>query len=205
MGRIIFVTGTDTGVGKTVACAHLAREARESGLDVAYCKPIQTGLAEDEPGDADFVSRTANVEAHELLRLRDPLAPGIAARREAITIDLHGLAQRIREIATAKDTLYVEGAGGLLVPVTDDAVMVDLARILNASLFVVARPGLGTLNHIELTREAAERRGLSIERLVLSNWPPSPGLAEQTNLDYLRQRFSVQVIEHVEALEVDHA
>lgn len=187
-GRILFVTGTDTGVGKTVVSAVLAREARENGTDVAYCKPVQTGLATGQAGgDADLVGAAAAVPVHELERFREPLAPAEAAAQEGRTIDGAAIAERVRGLAADVEVLIVEGAGGLLVPLTEQQTMADLAAALEAPLVVVARPGLGTLNHTALTYEAAERRGLAVEQIVLSGYPSEPGLTERTNLERLQR------------------
>lgn len=183
-----FVTGTDTGVGKTVASAVLAARARDEGKRVRYVKPVQTGLAPGEPGsDADVVAARARVETHELLRFPDPLAPAVAAARAGSPIDFDQLAAETRALAHGCDLLIVEGAGGLLVPLTEEHTMADLARALSAPLVVVVRPGLGTLNHTALTLEAAGRRGIAVERLVVSAWPADPGTTERTNLDRLRR------------------
>lgn len=185
---IRFVTGTDTGVGKTIVSAVLAREAAERGMRVRYVKPVQTGLAPDEPGsDADLVRAHAGIEAEELLRFPEPLAPAIAVSLAGERIDPDELAGAIRARASSCDLLLVEGAGGLLVPLCDGWTMADLARALEAPLIVVARPGLGTLNHTMLTLEAAERRGLTVSEVVLTPWPEHPGITERTNLDVLRQ------------------
>ena len=183
---IRFVTGTDTGVGKTVASAWLCARARLDGMTVRYCKPVQTGVEDDQPGDAAFVRQVANVEAFELTRLRDPLAPAVAAARENTTIDVAALVDRIRSLADGIDVLIVEGAGGLLVPLDDERTMADLAAALGATLVVVARPGLGTLNHIALTLEAAAHRNLPVETLILSGVPAIPDLAVETNIALLR-------------------
>ncbi|MHB8513424.1 MAG: dethiobiotin synthase [Actinomycetota bacterium] len=202
MGRMLFVTGTDTGVGKTVTSAVLAREAREEGLHVAYCKPIQTGLTSGEPGDASFVQEFSKVDVYELLRFRDPLAPLVAAAREEVKIDVRQLVIEIRDLAGRYDLLIVEGAGGLLVPISSEVTMAELARDLNAPLVLVARPGLGTLNHIALSAEAARTRGLEIDQLVLADWPDSPTLAEVTNRDRLGLEFDrVRLIPHDESIE----
>lgn len=182
---ILFVTGTDTGVGKTVASAALARSERTAGRRVAYCKPVQTGLAPGQPGDADFVAGAAGVPVTECLRLPEPLAPAVAAHRAGVDIDVDTLIKAIRAPAAGVDVLIVEGAGGLLVPLTDAVTMADLAGRLGARLVVVTRPGLGTLNHTALTVEAARARGLDVAGLVVSGWPAPPGVTETTNLERL--------------------
>lgn len=182
---IRFVTGTDTGVGKTIAAAALARAELEAGRSVAYCKPVQTGVERDEPGDADVVREMAGVEATECLRFPAPLAPAVAAQLAGTAIDVIQLATHIRNLAAPLDTLLVEGAGGLLVPLNDDTNMADLALLLGADLVIVTRPSLGTLNHTALTLEAAAARGLQVAGLVVSMWPDDPGPTEQTNLERL--------------------
>jgi dethiobiotin synthetase len=196
--QILFVTGTDTGVGKTVTSAVLAARAREADKRVRYVKPVQTGLAPGAPGsDADFVAARANVETFELLRFEEPLAPAIAAARAGAPIDFDLLVKQIGELRPDCDLLLVEGAGGLLAPLTDDHTMADLARVLEAPLVVVARPGLGTLNHTALTLEAAARRTLSIDRLIISDWPANPAAVEETNFDHFsRLDIPVEVIPH---------
>jgi dethiobiotin synthase len=182
---IRFVTGTDTGVGKTVVAAALARAEREAGRGVAYCKPVQTGLAPGEPGDADFVATAAGVPVTEGLRLEEALAPAVAAERAGIKIDVEALVSWCRHQADSVDVLLVEGAGGLLVPLSDDLTMADLAERLGAEVVIATRPGLGTLNHTALTLEAARARGLPVAGLVVCGWPAEPGVTEVTNLERL--------------------
>jgi dethiobiotin synthase len=182
---ITFVTGTDTGVGKTVAAAALARAEQEAGRVVAYCKPVQTGLGPGEPGDADFVAAAAGVPVSEGLRLAEALAPAVAADRAGIKIDVDALVSWCRNQADGVDVLLVEGAGGLLVPLSGDLTMVDLAARLGADVVIATRPGLGTLNHTALTVEAARARGLPVAGLVVCGWPGEPGVVESTNLERL--------------------
>jgi dethiobiotin synthase len=202
--RILFVTGTDTGVGKTVAGAYLGAEAARQGR-VVYVKPVQTGLdPDDERSDAAFVARVAGIATHELLRFRAPLAPAVAAGLEGTSIDLDDLSARTCALARDVDQLIVEGAGGLLVPLTGTRTMADFATVLGADLVVVARPGLGTLNHTALTLEAAARRGLHVARLVLSGWPIDPGPTETTNLEQLKTHgVPIDLIPLYAGLEVD--
>jgi dethiobiotin synthetase len=183
---IRFVTGTDTGVGKTVASAWLAAAARAEGRSVRYVKPVQTGLDAGAPGgDADFVRLAAGVEAEELMRFAEPLAPAVAAERAGVPIDVDRLIASIEERAATCDELLVEGAGGLLVPLAISSTMADLAASLDAELIVATRPGLGTLNHTALTLEAARTRDLTLGGLVVCGWPMRPGVTERTNLDRL--------------------
>jgi dethiobiotin synthetase len=182
---IRFVTGTDTGVGKTLAAAALCLAERQAGRTVLYAKPVQTGLYPSEPGDAAFVAAAAGVPVIECLRFPDPLAPAVAAERAGVAIDVDGLLADLTKAGDGFDRVVVEGAGGLLVPLWGDLTMADLADRLGAGLVVVTRPSLGTLNHTALTIEAARARGLPVDGLVVSGWPATPDVTEQTNLDRL--------------------
>ncbi|HXH77785.1 dethiobiotin synthase [Nocardioides sp.] len=177
--RITVVTGTGTGVGKTVATAALAVR---SGPGVVVVKPVQTGVLGDEPGDAEEVRRLAGCEVLELVRLADPLAPETAARRAGVslpTVAEH--AARIRSLDS--DHVIVEGAGGLLVRLDlSGGTLLDLAAELAADVVIVVDAGLGTLNHTELTVAALRARGIEPAGLVIGAWPSSPGLAEECNL-----------------------
>jgi dethiobiotin synthase len=182
---ILVVTGTDTGVGKTVVTAALAALARERGATVAVVKPAQTGVAAGEPGDLDDVIRLSGVTTtFEPARYPDPLSPAAAARASGLPpVSLDSAAARIREVAASHRLVVVEGAGGLLVRYDEDGgTIADLARSLGAPLLVVVRAGLGTLNHTALTLEAMAGRGLDLAGVVIGSWPAEPGLAERSNI-----------------------
>ena len=182
---IVLVTGTGTGVGKTVVTAALAATSRADGRRVAVVKPGQTGVGPDEAGDVDDVSRLSGCDdVHELVRYPDPLAPATAARRSGRpALDLGTAAAAVLALAADHDLVLVEGAGGLLVrfdPVGRG--LADLAAALGAPLVLVAHPSLGTLNHTALTLEAMASRGLALAGLVLGTWPAEPDLAARCNL-----------------------
>ena len=187
-GRVIVVTGTSTGVGKTVATAALAATATGS---VTVVKPVQTGVADGMPSDADDVRRLSGAEAHELATLDEPLAPDTAARRAGVEIpSVAEHAERVRELAQTHDLVIVEGAGGLLVRLDTAGgtlldLAVDLSRTGPVDVVVVTAAGLGTLNHSELTVGALRARGLEPAGLIVGSWPAEPGLAERCNLDDL--------------------
>lgn len=201
---IIIVSGTDTGVGKTIATAALAVRAAAAG-SVAIVKPAQTGVTAEEPGDLDDVRRLTGflTTFHEGIRLRDPLAPTTAARREGVplpTVEDH--AKLIDNLAATHDTVLVEGAGGLLVGLdAEGRGLADLAAHLTTpfGFVVVTRSGLGTLNHTGLTVEALRRRNLPIEGLIIGSWPDEPDLAEQCNLEDLPTTTGVPVIARIPA------
>ncbi len=192
MTRYTLVTGTDTGVGKTVVTAALAVHLSGRGLRVAVVKPVQTGLASGEPGDADEVRRLAGLsDVQDLVRLPEPLAPESAARLSGAELPgVDELARRTAAAAGDADAVLVEGAGGVAVRLDRDGrTLLDLARALEwhasddstVDVVLVVRPGLGTLNHTTLSLDAVHRAGLDARGLVIGSWPTDPGLAEVTN------------------------
>ena len=182
---VLVVTGTGTGVGKTVVTAAVTALAAARGSRVGVVKPAQTGVAPTEPGDLVEVRRLAGVsDLHELARYPDPLSPAAAARRAGVPpLDLRDAGETIRELATTRDLVVVEGAGGLLVRFDEDgATLADLARDLTADVLVVVDPALGTLNHTALTLEAMAHRGLRLAGVVIGAWPALPALACRSNV-----------------------
>ncbi|MGE2719918.1 dethiobiotin synthase [Mycolicibacterium celeriflavum] len=188
----LLITGTDTGVGKTVATAALACHARLSGVDVAVCKPVQTGSPQDD--DLADVGRLSGVtRLYGGWRYPEPLAPAAAASRAGMTLPTRAeLVESARSVAAT--LTLVEGAGGLLVEIGVKATLRDLAVDLGAPVLVVVAPGLGTLNHTALTLEALAHQGLSCAGLVIGAWPPDPGIAEQSNRDALAELAPVRAV-----------
>ena len=190
MSRVIVVTGTSTGVGKTVATAALASRALAAGESVVVVKPVQTGVA-DGDSDAEEVHRLTGCAVQEYTALDEPLAPDTAARRAGVRIPpVAEYADRVRVLTEFHDTVVVEGAGGLLVRLdTDGGTLLDLAeelaKTVRTEVVVVAAAGLGTLNHTELTVGALRDRGLEPAGIVIGSWPEEPGLAERCNAEDL--------------------
>jgi dethiobiotin synthetase len=187
---VLVVTGTGTGVGKTVVTAAIAALATARGDRVAVVKPAQTGVDPNAPDksdtpDADTVRRLADVaDTHELARFPDPLSPEAAARVSGLPpLDMRAAADYIAGLAESRDLVLVEGAGGLLVRYDPAGTTIaDLAAMLDAPVVVVAAAGLGTLNHTALTCEALAARKIIRRGVVIGSWPNHPGLAEHTNL-----------------------
>lgn len=187
--RVVAVTGTDTGVGKTVVTAAIAAGQRSLGRSVAVVKPAQTGVGPHEDGDLAEVRRLAGeVSVHEGVRLPDPLAPDTAAR--VAGRDLPSLEDQRNLVSTAareSDVTLVEGSGGVLVNLGVQWNLLDLAEALErtgheVAFVVVARAGLGTLNHTALTVQAIRARGLMVEGVAIGSWPAHPDLAAEQNL-----------------------
>jgi dethiobiotin synthetase len=185
----LFIAGTDTGVGKTAVGCALARAARERGLRVRVLKPIETGCAAGPPADALALAAAAGDArpAAELCpyALALPAAPAAAAAAEGVAIELERIVTCYHGARRGADLVLVEGAGGLRVPIAARLDMAGLARALDLPVLVVARAALGTLNHTQLTLEAAERDGLRVLGVVVSHTAPELPAAERANLDLL--------------------
>ena len=189
--RGVFVTGTDTGVGKTVVACALARGLRARGVDVGVMKPIETGVGPDGPSDAQRLRDAAGVDDPIgticPIQLALPAAPTAAARDAGSALDLRVIDASFAALRARHDWLVVEGAGGLLVPVAPRVVMADLARRLRLPLLVVARAALGTLNHTRLTLEVARLRGLAVAGVVVCHTAGPLSEADAANLEELRR------------------
>lgn len=213
--RIIVVTGTDTGVGKTVATAALAARAVAGGERVLVVKPVQTGVGGADPDvpDVDIVRTLAGCDAVQFVALDEPLAPDTAARRQGVAIPtVREHVSRIRELLAGEegyDVVLIEGAGGLLVRLdAEGGTLLDVARDLTFSLrrrrgdavsspvevVVVTRAGLGTLNHTELTVTALRAVQIEPAGLVIGAWPDDPGVAETCNRTDLTRLTGVPVL-----------
>lgn len=183
---VLVVTGTSTGVGKTVVTAAIAALAVASGCRVAVVKATQTGVRAGQPGDVDEVQRLVGspITCGEVARYSEPLAPVTAARRAGLAPVTPGIvAAAVRTLAAEHDLVLLEGTGGLLVPLDDaGGTLADIAVSLAAPVLVVATAGLGTLNHTALTAEALRTRGVSCAGIVIGEWPAEPDLAARCNL-----------------------
>lgn len=190
----IGVTGTDTGVGKTVVSAALVALLRQRGVRVAAMKPVETGIATDDApeGDAALLRDVAGEDdALELvrpLRFAEPLAPWVAAERAKRPIDLSVLDDALARLSDGRGAVVVEGAGGLLVPITRDVAFDGLFVAWELDVVVVAGNRLGVLNHALLTVRAAHDAGLRVRGVVLNAMGPAAaeGVAEESNLSALR-------------------
>jgi dethiobiotin synthetase len=199
----LFITATDTGVGKTVIAAALAMALRRLNVNVGVMKPVATGCVRRREGlvseDAEFLAQAA--DAPETLdeicpiRLAVPLAPTVAAARARITLDLEPMWAAWRRMTAAHDVMIVEGIGGLLCPVTREQTVADLAREFALPLVIVARPNLGTINHTALTVEAARARGLTIAGIIINRYDrDTEDVAQLTNPDEIQRVTGAAVL-----------
>jgi dethiobiotin synthetase len=186
----LLVTGTDTGVGKTVIAAALVLALRERRVRALGFKPVETGVTLEEEGDAGVLAKATGIDeprAESLLRLPEPLAPAVAGDRAGRSLHVLPLEKRIEDLRLSGYELVIEGAGGLLVPLAWGYTALDLAHRMGLDVVIVARAGLGTLNHVALTAEALRARNVKIRGVVLNGRLEPPPLAERTNPDAVRK------------------
>lgn len=195
--RGVFVTGTGTGVGKTVVSAVIAASLRARGLSVAVFKPALTGSDEEGEPDHELLRRASGTSQtdDEIVpyRFERPLSPHLAAELASARIEREDVTGAARRAAAGAEALVCEGVGGLLVPLSADYLVRDLAADLALPLVIVAEPGLGTINHTLLTLEAARSVGLDIACVVLTPWPGAPGDVERSNRATIEELGAVRV------------
>jgi dethiobiotin synthetase len=202
-GKGFFITGTDTGVGKTVITAAFIKAVNILGFKACGMKPIETGCVRQGnvlvPSDGMFIKAIARME--ESIKyvspccFENPLAPLPASEIEGLSVDLGNIKKAYRDLSKNYKVFIVEGIGGLLVPIKRDYFVVDLARDFGLPIIVVSRPGLGTLNHTMLTVNYAIKEGLNLAGIVINySYPSQDTIAEETNPDILKQISPVPVI-----------
>jgi dethiobiotin synthetase len=180
----LLVTGTDTGVGKTVIAAALLIALRERGVKAVGFKPAETGLAPGAVADSDILAKACGLDtplARPILRLGEALAPAVAAERAGVALEPAAVDERVRALRAVVGKIIVEGAGGALVPLLWDYTVLDLALRHGLDAIVVGRAGLGTLNHVALTFEALRSRRIPVRAIVLNGRSSEPSAAEATN------------------------
>jgi len=187
--RGLFITGTDTEVGKTIVTGGLAAILREEGYRVGVMKPAESGCAEKDgvllPADAEFLREMSGtndpLDTIVPYRFKEPLAPAVAAEQEGVLIDIDKLVRNFEELSCHHDFVLVEGAGGLLVPLCRDFLMADLIKLLKVPLLIISRANLGTINHTLLTVRYAQAEQINIKGIVINNLSPERTLASETN------------------------
>ena len=195
-----FITGTGTGVGKTVVAAAIVAALTTRGLDVAPVKPVVTGLDEPDPGrplDHELLSAATGgrrtPDDITQLTFGPAVSPHLAAELAGVTVEPAALVAAARAAAAGADIVVGEGAGGLLVPITGGYLMRDYALDLGLPLVIAARPGLGTINHTLLTIESVRAAGLEPSLVVLTPWPDDPGEIERSNRETIAAVGRIEV------------
>jgi dethiobiotin synthetase len=186
----LLITGTDTGIGKTLIAGAIAANLRKQGLRVGVLKPAASGCVKRREGlvseDAEFLAHCAD-SPHPLdiiapQRFAEPLAPAISAQRLGVSLDWDAIQRSMTMITRDSDIVIVEGVGGIMVPMDAKHTMLDVAQWLKIPAIVVARPNLGTINHTLLTVDALRDAKLNVPGVVVNRYPAEmPGVAEETN------------------------
>ncbi len=201
--RGLFITGTDTGVGKTHIATGIAAELKLFGVGVGVMKPVETGCRMRSgrlvPEDALSLMKTAAVRDSLALvnpyRFRKPLAPSIAAGLEGKRVDPMKILNAFKTLSQRHDFMIVEGAGGIMVPLSEDYLYLDLAADLRLPVIIVARPSLGTINHTLLTISVLKKRRVPVTGVVINyskNW--KTGLPEKTSPDVIEALSGTRIL-----------
>lgn len=202
MNKGVFITGTDTGVGKTFVAAGLIKALIKRGISVCPMKPVESGCKMRKgslvPADASALVRASCIkESIDLInpyRLRLPLAPSVAAEIEGKAINRKKIISSYAQLSRRYEMIIVEGAGGIMVPVYKRYLFLDLACDLGLPVLIVARPGLGTINHTLLSIEAIRNRGLKVLGVIINNAAKSAtGMSEKSNPDIIKKLGKVSV------------
>ena len=183
----IFVTGTDTGVGKTIVSAVIARLLKNGGVSVGVMKPVTSGCIEVAGAlvseDAELLKWASGADKGDPditpYLLREPLAPSVAASLDKVSIEFPAIKAAFDRLAAKHDFIIVEGAGGLMVPLAGGLLTADLINHLGLPVIVVARPNLGTINHTLLTTFSARQMGIDVAGVIVNNYPAAPDRAEE--------------------------
>ena len=203
MNRGVFITGTDTEVGKTVVSAGIAGALKARDINVGVMKPVATGAMMTEEGlisgDVEFLLKSIGSDDPRKLinpvSIELPLAPLVACRLDGIQIDLNTITDAFQRLIRTKEFVVVEGIGGVWVPITEDYFVFDMIEDLGLPVVVVARAGLGTINHTLLTIKALQHREIPIKGIVISGLNEEEAtLAERTNPKIIEEISSIPLL-----------
>ncbi len=199
-----FITGTDTGVGKTFAASLIVKVLKENGIDVGVMKPVETGCHQKngilKPHDALLLKKAAGVrDSLDLInpyRFKEPSAPSIAARKTGRQIKLPKIKECYKKLASRHDFMLVEGAGGLLVPLNNKETILDLIKLLKLPVIIVAASRLGTINHTLLTVKCAKQLGIKIHGIIFNN-PIQQKKSSLMNMEEVKRFTDVEIIAEI--------
>jgi len=204
----VFVTGTDTGVGKTVVAAGIAGSMRKDGIDVGVMKPIATGIPQEKgfkSSDAELLAKISGSKDHESeinpIFLPLEASPLAASRALNIDIKLDEVFSAFKRLTNRHDFVVVEGIGGVMVPIKQNYFVIDMIREMNLPVLIVSRAALGTLNHTVLTVKACKEYNLNIAGIVL-NGARNDNVAEETAGEIIRELTEIFVIGSIPFVDV---
>lgn len=203
MNKGIFITGTDTGVGKTFVAAGLIKAIRGKGINVCPMKPVETGCRKRDgellPADAVKLLKASglkeSLDAVNPYRFRQPLAPAAAAENEGVVIKRSKIISACERLSKSYDFIVIEGAGGIMTPVYKKYLCLDLIKKIGLPLIIVSRPGLGTINHTLLTIEAARSRGVNLHGVIINHAAyKGKDLSEKSNPEIIESIGRVPIL-----------
>ncbi len=194
----LFITGTDTDVGKTIFTSVLAGVLDKKGYDFGIQKPIQTGMSNEKCTDLEVYKKFTKIKDNENLvipeRFREPQAPIISAELENRKVRIENIMESFYILNHKHKNMLIEGIGGVMVPITNSVMVVDLIRIFRLPVLIVSRPTLGTINHTCLTADFLKRRGIAIAGIVFS------GVVQSENSIFIRVMEQIKRISRVPIL-----
>jgi dethiobiotin synthetase len=199
----IFITGTDTDVGKTVATAYVVQVLREAGIDAVGYKPIQTGVRTDQP-DVEFYQEVAGPEATAptTYTYKEPCSPHLAAKLEQSTICIDKILRQVAILEEKHEFVVVEGAGGVVVPLnTSGMTLTTLVQKLGFAVLVVAKSKVGVLNHAALTIHYVKSKGIKVAGLLLNECSVKSDFVEKDNIKMLQEMNQVPIVSMIPKLE----
>lgn len=202
MSEGIFITGTDTGVGKTIIAGGLVAALKEQGIDVGVMKPLESGApsfgSAPIPQDALYHKEIAGVSDDlNLINsycFQAPLAPGVAAEKEGVKVDLKRIKVQYDELKHRHQFMVVEGAGGLLVPIAQGVLLPELIKLLDLPLLLVARSSLGTINHTLLSLYYCQQEGLEVKGVIMSKTMAEADPSEESNAQVIAECSAVPLL-----------
>ena len=196
--KSLFITGTDTGVGKTIVAAAIAAALKSRGLDVGVMKPLQSGGDEDINCLLNASGAKDDLSLVVPYNFKYPVAPSLAARLESIPIDIEKIKDAYSTLAARHEVVIVEGSGGIMVPIIekglDSYLVSDLIVELSLPTVIAARAGLGTINHTLLTIDHAKKKGIDVAGVIISGYRDEPSLAERHNPAMIEDISGVPVL-----------
>ena len=198
MGKAYFVTATDTEIGKTFITAGLAKVAQLAGRNIGISKPISCGGIDDPLFYKQLLSISDSIDEINPIRFKEPLAPYSAKKHEKVKIDIPKIKRHVNSLRKWKDITFVEGLGGVLVPIKKDYFVSDLIKDLNIPCIIIARAGLGTINHTMMTIKILRKAGIKITGIILNGYKGNE-LSERTNAEVIEELSGEKVIGKIKA------
>lgn len=191
MGKTYFVTGTDTEIGKTLVTASMIKALRQKAIKAGGYKPLQSGVEDWGSSDAGILYSVSGYTSHQPLTysFQEAVAPAFAIEKNRQEIDIQGIYDQIDQLSKSLDIVFIEGAGGWLVPFFPEHLVADWARELAVPVIVVGRATLGTINHTLLTVESIQSRNLHVAAILLSGAEPHQWELAIANQGYLKKKL----------------